>query len=70
MEPKLDRYMDTAAFIAAIEQNRLEMEEAYQRAANVFIARELAREVKRRLKAANFQTAAGFSAYMRRPKAE
>jgi hypothetical protein len=58
---KPDRNMDTAAFIAAIEQNRLEMEEAYQRALQVFVARELAREVKRRLKAAKFQTALGFS---------
>jgi hypothetical protein len=61
MELKPDRNMDTAAFIEAIEQNRLEMEEAYRRAEKVFIARELAREVKRRLKAANLQAALGFN---------
>jgi hypothetical protein len=57
MELKPDRNMDTAAFIAAVEQNRLEMQEAYRQVEKMLIAR----EVKRILKAANLEVTLDFN---------
>jgi len=44
MRPKSDRNRDMAAFIAAIEQNRMEMEKELLRVKSLFAAGEAARE--------------------------
>ena len=50
MRLKPDRNFDEAAFIEAVERNRLEMQKAFRRAQRLFIERELARNGHNKIK--------------------